>query len=1412
MKKHFSLFLALLLSLLLVAGLASCKEKVAKATDFTIDASSVTTTVKVGDKLDISALKATVSFDDETTKDLAISELTFYNGETKLTGTTFRGLTTAAGTVEITVKYGDFSKKVTFTVESLVATKLVLDTSAIKTTVKVGDNINVTNLEATVTFDNGKAEDVTATNLEFYNGETKLSGTVFSGLTTQKGEVTITVKYGAASKSLAITVDDKIPTAFALNAAGKTMQVNVGASIDVGGLTGTVTYDDGSTKPLDARAFTFFKDGTQLEGTLFAGLTGEAGTVTITVYYGNLSDTVTVTVNELVATELSVNAAGIPWVNKGDVADFSSITATVTFNNGTTKNLTVADLKFLLNGTELTRNEASEFAGVSATAGTIPVTATYKEASATFDVTVKDLTVKALEITPAAKEVMVGGNINVGDLKATATYSDDSTRVISLSKLSFSHNGNPLTGTVFSGLAAYEGTETIVVAYTTNNSTETANLTVTVDGYAANLFAFTTIPEEIKTVKVGDTVDLSGIRASATLTNGTERNNLSVADMDLTFSLGETAIDAADLTKVAGTVTVTAEYRGKTDTFTITVEKLVPTQLTLHTDNVTSTVYAGDSVNVGPLTATVTYDNGSTAELTATDLAFYNGKVSDGNKLAGTSFANLTTEAGTVTIIATYTYEGATVASDPESSLKITVNPVLPESLELDVSSVAPVIYGDAANFGGITAIITYNNGTTSNQLISSNLTFTYTADGSAVGLDEDGKVPAISGKVKEETLQEKESLTVNVTAACNGVSATFDVVITINKNDKYEVTGFTPPESETSRPGKVSEFLNAPSETPARLVGDDNAFIFLPRMIVYDSVKERGYSLTSYETISTITFNEQELKTKTNWVNKTTQYFDGETLIATAYFAEGAYQFAPAAVGNTYTISILPREIEWNKSVNVTVEIVNGYNVYNAKDLAIIDNTTSKGWTRDADENGGWAENPDVWASIREEKGFTIAMSNATNAIVLQKDIKITFSDLPSSYIGTVERDLDYYIGDEVATTVHNAKRLTHDSNGNMFLYERISDSSFTFYGNYYTLDASQIPLTSAFNEVAVETDHLSGKNLIIGTYGSDFSNASLFRFCGATRGRRDDEGRATYAFENLNVIGNADTSQYVIYEAGDEDRKNPKPVNAGGFIFSKTCDCFLKTDNVNMIKCFIGYILEENVTADANYIKVTSSYQDAAFLWGYCQMTVKNSELTESGGPLFIMQHLTDGHDGLKAQGPQIPTLTVEDSVIENYVTGDEIWFASMGAGKTIDDLRAAAGGFVAGYSQGAKAALITPDDGSNRTNCLNLICLMMSNGSSAASLGDTTVQGYCSIQTTSGRTYILNRMSDSQIRNGNLIETGTAIINIDDTTGMYYMPTTSSFAYIGSDANTFNTALATGDFISFNRLGMGLILGIE
>ena len=226
----------------------------------------------------------------------------------------------------------------------------------------------------------------------------------------------------------------------------------------------------------------------------------------------------------------------------GDTLNTAGLTLKAAYNNGTTQTITSG---FTCTPTALS------------TAGAQTVTVNYGGKTATFTVNVQDVTLSGIAVAskPSKINYFVGDTLDTTGLKLTATYNNGITQTIT--------SGFTCTPTALSTA----GAQTVTVNY----GGKTATFTVNVQDVTLSGIAIASNPTKTS-YYVGDTLDTTGLKLTATYSNGTTQ----------TITGGFTCTPTALST--AGVQTVTVNYGGKTATFTVSVELPVLPFVTLTFD------------------------------------------------------------------------------------------------------------------------------------------------------------------------------------------------------------------------------------------------------------------------------------------------------------------------------------------------------------------------------------------------------------------------------------------------------------------------------------------------------------------------------------------------------------------------------------------------------------------------------------------------------------------------------------------------------------------------------------------------------------------------------------------------------------------------------------------------------------
>lgn len=255
----------------------------------------------------------------------------------------------------------------------------------------------------------------------------------------------------------------------------------------------------------------------------------------------------------------------------GETLDKESIELIATYSDGSTKSI---NREFTC--TPMTLSET----------GTQIVTVSYGGEETSFHVLVqnKAVTEIAIQNEPAKMTYYVDETLDTAGLTLKLIYNDGSTEIIS--------SGFTCSPTTLRNA----GTQTVTVRY----GTVTTSYKVTVQEKTVAGISIRTMPKKT-TYFVGETLNTSGLTLTATYNDGSTE----------TISSGFTC-DPSVLNTV-GTQTVTVSYGGKSAHFSVTIEEVFVTGITL-----SRRVYSvGEALDTSGTLLRVTYNNGETKTITS---------------------------------------------------------------------------------------------------------------------------------------------------------------------------------------------------------------------------------------------------------------------------------------------------------------------------------------------------------------------------------------------------------------------------------------------------------------------------------------------------------------------------------------------------------------------------------------------------------------------------------------------------------------------------------------------------------------------------------------------------------------------------------------------------------------------------
>ncbi len=564
------------------------------------------------------------------------------------------------------------------------------------------------------------------------------------------------------------------------------------------------------------------------------------------------------------------------------------------------------------------------------------------------------------------------------------------------------------------------------------------------------------------------------------------------------------------------------------------------------------------------------------------------------------------------------------------------------ESFTVDRSTIKTnYLVGEEIDFSEIKATVKYSDESLNTVYTYDDLTITYPDDITATVGTKD-----VTVSFDDPHLNVKQETKVSIKVTDGSEPAGPQILTSFEKPASLTSFGSTNAAAGSSEYGDGAFSGEFAIGNHTYAIGDDNAFILLPNAV---ALGDNGLATLEKLYSKVELYIEKDgayiALTATAGEDNLVKFLDGDTLIATVDTYECSYQFSSDAVGSKVKISVLPSDEHYIfEDVNPVVleaKIVDAYNVYEAWQLAVIDNDNS--------EYRGTGDDSNIWDEFKTENGLA---NIVTSGIVLHNDIKLTAEDVPAKFFLTTTKDVVYTNAStgETTTIPAGTKYLKDWSE----LYRRVLNpgETFNFEGNLFTIDISSFPLIASpavFGEEGKSDD-----------YGSDFSNSTFVKF--VTSDGAEIEGRIDATMSNFHIIGNASRNNMV-----DADGYL---VSAGGLIFVKTTrQVALTCNNIIGNSSFITYFTEQGSKIIAKNIKCYDSYQNAIYAYGNSEMEFYDSFFNGAGGPVVI---LSSAKSDASTNVYTTPKFTSTNTVFETHLTGEEIWFTAVNATSVVSQIK--------------------------------------------------------------------------------------------------------------------------------------------
>ena len=338
-----------------------------------------------------------------------------------------------------------------------------------------------------------------------------------------------------------------------------------------------------------------------------------------------------------------------------------------------------------------------------------------------------------------------------------------------------------------------------------------------------------------------------------------------------------------------------------------------------------------------------------------------------------------------------------------------------PVKLEIVAASVEnPTLVNQPHDLSGLKVVVTYDDG--SKETVAKNNDMTIT--------------PINVNQLGTQTL----------TVKYLGLTATLPIEVVATEGDLYSILGFDKPQFQTdwafarlehNDNETTADFdekeLRFADRTQSYKVGDENPFVYLP---IITAVNDEGEDIEIGSYTSKVDVYELNGSTATK--------LEGSALtdVVAIDNTKSSFDFTQAAVTHKYRIVVEPAENPNDVApLSIDVEVVDGFNVHTVAELSAMDNNPKA---------------VDDWAEYKTANGIT---QTAQDGIVLHGNLKITANDIPKSYI--------YHYNPNGTNEDGATAELDGSLKYKQSIYCRDAQTAFAIYGNYFTVDASKLPLS---------------------------------------------------------------------------------------------------------------------------------------------------------------------------------------------------------------------------------------------------------------------------------------------------------------------------------------------------------------
>lgn len=419
-------------------------------------------------------------------------------------------------------------------------------------------------------------------------------------------------------------------------------------------------------------------------------------------------------------------------------------------------------------------------------------------------------------------------------------------------------------------------------------------------------------------------------------------------------------------------------------------------------------------------------------------------------------------------------------------------------------------------------------------------------------------------------------------------------------------------------------------------IVGSANPFIFAPIMLAKPVGEEKSIIVSDYSISAKV-----YIKNGTDYSELTTNLADYVSINELSK----TFQFKELANGKEFKIEVSPKN---DSSVSPSVDpitfefkVINGYNVYNADDLSVVDNT-----------NMG-----DKWNTLKSTNEISTDLN--ISAVILHNDISIRKENVPEIHfykeddvvngIALNKNDIDY---DRALGSLKDSGS-AKDLIGAIYTRTLKAGETFTMEGNYFKISIQDMPLIVRGDGKVSET-----LDKAITTH------TTLFRFIPEKNQNGDFAGdHTTTNINNVAFYGNS--------------KKSEIPALSGGMMCMKADSTNLNLSNCLSQAWFISFMIEgnndyaDNIQAKFYKTNAYDAYNTLLYVWAGRNVVLEECKFIGAGGPVMIVDHVDNNEN--TGEGGYISNVTNKNSTLESWVAGTEGWFVTYGATAVVGSLKA-------------------------------------------------------------------------------------------------------------------------------------------